>query len=145
VVLEEKDICCTHESGVGIHGFPDRVEQLEDGTYLVVDFKSGRKIVHEQDDIDSCLQVVLYAYLMEKKGYKVSGGEYRYIRLGESVTCRYDEDMKKQLSERLELFKISLQNGSFPMTEAQEDGDDPCRYCKYKDICERSHAEEAVS
>ncbi len=135
VALEEEDIYCTHESGVKIHGFPDRVEKLDDGTYLVVDFKSGRSVKHVQDDIGTCLQVIIYAYLMEQKGFHVSGGEYRYIRLGETVTCRFDDDMKRQLSERLMLFKNCMLSGSFPAAEASEDGEDPCRYCKYKSIC----------
>jgi ATP-dependent helicase/DNAse subunit B len=135
VALEEEDIYCTHESGVKIHGFPDRVEKLDDGTYLVVDFKSGRSVRHMQDDIGTCLQVIVYAYLMEQKGFHISGGEYRYIRLGETVTCRFDDDMKGQLSERLMLFKNCMLSGSFPAAEAYADGEDPCRYCKYKSIC----------
>ena len=135
IALEEENICCTHESGVKIHGFPDRVEKLDDGTYLVVDFKSGRSVRHVQDDIGTCLQVIIYAYLMEQKGFPVSGGEYRYIRRGETVTCRYDEDMKRKLSERLTLFKTCLEEGNFPAAEAAEDGEDPCRFCKYQAIC----------
>ncbi|MCR5088248.1 MAG: PD-(D/E)XK nuclease family protein [Oscillospiraceae bacterium] len=135
IALEEEDISCTHESGVRIHGFPDRVEKLEDGSYLVVDFKSGRTVSHVQDDIGTCLQVIIYAYLTEQKGFRVSGGEYRYIRLGETVTCRYDDDMKRQLLERLTLFKNSLRSGDFPVAEITEGGDDPCHFCKYKAIC----------
>ena len=135
IALEEEDISCTHESGVKIHGFPDRVEKLDDGTYLVVDFKSGRRVKHVQDDIGTCLQVIIYAYLMEQKGFPVSGGEYRYIRLGETVTCRFDDDMKRQLSERLTMFRDCMQNGSFPAAQTPEDGEDPCKYCKYKAIC----------
>ena len=145
VALEEEDIRCTHESGVRIHGFPDRVERLKDGTYLIVDFKSGRTVTHVQDDIGSCLQVVIYAYLMEQKGFKVSGGEYRYLRLGETVTCRYDDDMKRQLFERLEHFKHSMQNGDFPAAEVSEDGDDPCHFCKYKGICGKEKEEGTVT
>ena len=145
VALKEEDISCTHESGVRIHGYPDRVEKLEDGTYLVVDFKSGRTITHVQDDISTCLQVIIYAYLMEQKGFQVSGGEYRYIRLGETVTCRYDEDMKRQLYERLEQFKSSMQSGSFPAAGTAEDGDDTCRYCKYKAVCGKANEEGTVN
>lgn len=82
VILKEEEIHCEHESGVKLHGFPDRVEELDDGTCLVVDFKAGRDIKHTPDDIDTCLQIVLYAYIMEQKGYKISGGEYRYIQRG---------------------------------------------------------------
>ena len=145
VALEEEEISCTHESGVRIHGFPDRVEKLEDGTYLVVDFKSGRTASHVQDDIGTCLQVIIYAYLMEQRGFQVSGGEYRYIRLGETVTCRYDDDMKRQLMERLTLFKKSMQNGDFPVAEIEEGGDDPCHFCKFKAICGKTKEEGTVS
>ena len=135
VVLGEEDVSCTHESGVRIHGFPDRVEKLDDGTCLVVDFKTGRRVAHVQDDIGTCLQVVIYAYLMEQKGFRVSGGEYRYIRTGETVTCRYDEDMKRQLGERLEEFREALLKGDFPAAVPSEENEDPCRYCKYIGIC----------
>ena len=145
VALEEEDICCTHESGVRIHGYPDRVEKLEDGTYLIVDFKSGRRISHVQDDIETCLQVVIYAYLMEQKGFKVSGAEYRYLRLGETVTCRYDDDMKSQLLERLEQFKSAMLSGSFPAAGPTEDGDDPCRFCKYGPVCGKANEEGTVN
>lgn len=143
VVLGEEDISCEHESGVRIHGFPDRVEKLEDGSHLVVDFKSGRRIAHVQDDIGTCLQVVIYAYLMEQKGFRVSGGEYRYIRTGETVTCRYDEDMKRQLGERLEEFREALLKGDFPAAAPSEENEDPCRYCKYIGICGMAEEQSA--
>lgn len=135
IVLEEEDIYCTHESGVKIHGFPDRVEKLDDGSCLIVDYKSGRKVKHVQDDIATCLQVIVYAYLMEHKGFRVSGGEYRYIRLGKTVTCRFDEEIKRQLSECLTQFKDCMESGSFPAAKASEDGSDPCEYCKFQSIC----------
>ena len=143
VVLGEEDISCEHESGVRIHGFPDRVEKLEDGSHLVVDFKSGRRVAHVQDDIGTCLQVVIYAYLMERKGFRVSGGEYRYIRTGETVTCRYDEDMKRQLGERLEAFREALLKGDFPAAAPSEENEDPCRYCKYIGICGMAEEQSA--
>jgi len=137
VVLAEQDIHCTHTSGVKIHGFPDRVEKLDDGTYLIVDFKSGRNINHEEDDINSCLQVVIYAYLLEQQGFKVTGGEFRYIRLGETITCKYDDEMKKALSDMLEYFKTSVSSFDFPYLEPTEDNEDPCKYCRFKHICNK--------
>jgi len=135
VILKEEDIHCTHESGVKLYGFPDRVEELEDGSLLIVDFKTGRNVNHHEDDIDTCLQVVIYAYLMERKGYKVSGGEFRYIRLGKTVTCKYDDEMKAKLSEKLELFKDMMFSGKFPCGMA-------CDFCKYDSICGRSYETE---
>lgn len=135
VTLKEEDIHCQHESGVKIHGLPDRVERLEDGKYLIVDFKSGRHIVHVENDIDTCLQVVIYAYLMEKQGYDISGGVFRYIGLGESVSCVYNDEMKEKLNEKLKQFKDHMEKGYFPCAEASEDGENPCIYCKYGLVC----------
>ncbi len=139
VVLKEEDVCYKHESGIRLHGYPDRVEKLDDGTYLIVDFKSGRNISHVEDDIDTCLQIVIYAFLMENKGYKVSGGEYRYIRLGETVTCKYDKEMKDKLTDKLKIFKEAMEKAQFTVseyaTDRSDDDPDPCRFCKYGMIC----------
>ena len=140
VVLKEEDIHCEHEVGVKIHGFPDRVERLEDGTCLIVDYKTGNKIKHIQDDPRTCLQVLIYAYLMEHEGYKVSGCEYRYIRLGQTVTCAWNDEMKAGLSSVLAEFKHDMLNGQFQLnyiTEENKDSNtiDPCKYCKYGSVC----------
>ena len=146
-VLKEEDIHCVHETGVKIHGYPDRVEKLDDGSYLIVDFKSGRTVVHEEDDIETCLQVMIYAYLMEKKGYNVSGAEYRYIRLGKTVKCRYDDEMKARLADKLSAFRRQLEEAEFPVspyaiTRTAQDPD-PCRFCKFGMICGKNSGKEA--
>ena len=142
VVLKEEDIHCTHEtSGIKIHGFPDRVEKLDDGTCLIVDYKTGNKVKHQQDDPITCLQVLIYAYLMEQKGYKVSRCEYRYIRLGQKVECAWNEEIKDGLHNALMGFKGSMLGGDFqlatniPITDPEEE--DPCKFCKYSSVCGR--------
>ncbi len=142
VVLKEKDISCVHETGVSLHGFPDRVEKLDDGSYLVVDFKSGKTISHVDDDINTCLQTMVYAYILEKNGFEnVSGAEYRYIRLGQTVSCRYDDKMKEDLSNMLDYFKQHVEMADFPINpkayeENREKGEkDPCFFCKYGLVC----------
>ncbi len=134
IVLDEEDIYCTHESGVKIHGYPDRVEKLDDGSVLIVDFKTGRQVTHVQDDIHTCLQIVIYAYLMEQKGFNVSGGEFRYIRNGETVTCRYDTQMKGELLGMLQVFRDHMIAGDFPVAP-QDEENDPCKYCKFGNVC----------
>lgn len=113
VVLKEEDIHCEHSSGVKIHGLPDRVEKLEDGTYAVVDFKSGRTVTHIKDEIYSCLQVVIYAYMMEQQGFNISRGEFRYLRTGETITCVYNDAMKEALNTVLTNFKNGIESFSF--------------------------------
>lgn len=139
VVLAEEDIHFCHESGVKIHGLPDRVEKLESGKYLVVDYKSGRNVKHTADDIDTCLQGAIYAYLMERSGYDVEGCEFRYIRIGETVSCVWNDEMKEKLNTKLSLFKDMFINGDFPCT----DKEDNCKYCTFAEICGKNKEEEA--
>lgn len=133
VLSAEEEIHCTHaDTGVNVYGYPDRVEQRSDGSCLIVDFKSGRTLRHKMDDINTCFQVVLYAYLIEAGQHKVSGGEFRYLRQDEAITCRYDGDMQKRLTEKLDDFRQAMQNGKFPAAPSSEEA---CSFCKYGSIC----------
>ena len=107
------------------------MEQTNDGSYLLVDYKSGSKLKHEKDDIESCLQVVLYAYILEKNGYKVKECQYRYISLDDVITCRYDDEMRSLLAEKMNDFKDHLLNLRFEATGSE----DVCKYCGFRSIC----------
>jgi len=121
IFLKEEDIECEHECGIKIHGFPDRVEKLDDGTYCVVDFKTGREKEHIDDDPVSCFQALIYAYILEKtKNICVSRVEFRYLRLGEVVSCRYTDDAKTVLNLMLGEFVTEMSNG-FPKMVAKLD------------------------
>ena len=139
VVLAEEDVECKHSTDVIIHGFPDRVELLDDGTCLIVDFKTGRRIKHIENDFMTCFQVIVYAYLMESMGHKVSGAEFRYIRLGQTVKCKYDREMKKKLTEALTLFKKTMESGEFLCCNSL---DDTCSYCQYLGVCNKDSEDD---
>ncbi len=140
IVLSEEKKTVTHPVGITLRGIPDRVERTKDGRYLIVDFKTGRRINHKKDDIATCLQVLIYAYMMEQSGYDIAGCEYRYIRSRKTVTCRYDDEMKAKLAERLTEFRTALRSGDYPCAESE----DSCRWCKLRSICgrDRKAAEE---
>lgn len=134
VVLSEEDIHAVYPNGVKLHGFPDRVEMLEDGTVCIVDYKTGENPVHKENDPITCFQVLVYAYLMEQKGYRVSRGEFRYIRIGETITCQYDDRAKIGLETMMGVFKKKMESGNFTCNISAEE-DSPCRFCKYQSIC----------
>ena len=131
IVLSEEKKTVKHPVGITLRGIPDRVEKNKDGRYLIVDFKTGRRIKHKEDDIATCLQVLIYAYMMEQSGYDIAGCEYRYIRSRKTVACRYDAAMKEKLAARLTEFRDSLLSGNYPCAESKEN----CRYCKLGAIC----------
>lgn len=134
VLSAEEEYEFVHPCGIKLRGFPDRVERLADGNCLVVDFKTKFKLDHKQDDIDSCLQVVIYAWLCEQAGIPISSSVYRYLRLQEEVSCRFDGDMKDQLEEKLANFKHAIENNDFPRTPGKNGKN--CKYCTMKSICE---------
>ncbi len=133
VLLTEQDLFADHPSGIRLQAKPDRVERLPDGSCKIVDYKSGRKIRHLQDDVDSCLQILIYAYVMEQNGIPVSSCEYRYLREGIPVTCRYDGEMRERLGEKLAELEEILASGVFSRTS----DDSSCRFCPFKGLCGR--------
>ncbi|MCR4815363.1 MAG: PD-(D/E)XK nuclease family protein [Lachnospiraceae bacterium] len=140
VVFAEEEITRLHESGITLTGRPDRVEMLEDGTGLIVDYKTGRNMEHKKDDAASCLQGLIYAYLMEHKENPVtiSGIEFRYIRTGDVIPCVYDENKKRELFEILSRFKSGMTTGNFPCANPKsegQNGDSPCENCAYISVC----------
>ena len=142
VVLQEEELSHEHPSGITLHGFPDRVEKLPDGSCVIVDFKTGRNITHTGDDFNTCFQGIVYAYLLEQeKGETIDHVEFRYLRDGTAVKCRYDVAMKGLLDGWLGLFKEHMDTGKFPVSQfadnPQPGHPDPCKatYCTYGDIC----------
>lgn len=138
VLASEEKQTFRHSSGVLLHGYPDRVEKTLDGEHIIADYKTGRRVKHVANDIDTCLQVVIYAYLMEQKGLPISRCEYRYLRDGVTIPCRYDDSMKEKLDAKLTAFKNALTTGQFPVAESS----DACRYCTLAGICGRNSQEK---
>ena len=68
---------------------------------------------------------------MEQKEIPISRCEYRYLRDGVTVPCRYDDAMKEKLNEKLLAFKDALTTGQFPCAASK----DSCKYCTLSNIC----------
>ena len=133
VLSSETEYAFTHPCGIRLKGFPDRLEKEPDGSLIIADFKTKRRFDHRKDDIDTCLQVVVYAWLCEQAGYPVARCDYRYIRKGRTISCTYDTLRKSQLEEKLQQFKDALTANHFPRNPGKQD--ENCRYCKLSDVC----------
>lgn len=136
--FKEKDIVCLHsESGVTIHGFPDKVVKNVDGTFKIVDYKTGRKVKHSISDVASMIQCTIYAYNLEHrfKNAKVTSFEYWYLRLKEKVYSNDETiDMSyhyAKLTEVLKALKEALDTGIF------EPNQSACKNCYYSSVCKR--------
>lgn len=131
VLASEEQQTFRHSCGILLRGYPDRVEKTSEGKYIIADYKTGRRVKHLANDIDTCLQVVIYAYLLEQHGIPISHCEYRYLRDGVTVPCRYDDTMKEKLNTKLLEFKNALVTGQFPTATNKN----ACTYCTLAGIC----------
>lgn len=130
-ILYESNIDAVHEpTGIKLHGFPDRIEN--DGKHnIVVDFKTGREVRHNNNDPVSCLQVLIYAFLCEKNNldWKIAKGQFRYLRNSAVVEIKYDQESKNKMDEILTVFSDGIKNNNFERCSKN------CNFCSYKDIC----------
>lgn len=139
VVFSEEKKNCVHSTGILLEGYPDRVEKIGEDEYIIADYKTGKKIDHEENDIDTCLQAVIYAYMLEQQGMHITECQYRYLRSGMTIRCRYDDDMKRRLDAKLQELKDALDTGNFPYSD---DVKNVCKYCKIKHICDKQTEDE---
>lgn len=141
-VIDAEEIQFSEYDGIKLGGKPDRIEKDKVGKYLIADFKTGRNLKHDPEDITSCLQILLYAYMSEKdKGINIDYCEYRYPRLDQVVICKYDEVTKQELDELMQRFKKALIEFDFPLVDRKE-RQEACRNCKLADICGKKDEEE---
>lgn len=146
-VLREEDVFAIHEpSKLKIHGFPDKVLKLPDGTYRVVDYKTGSSVKHNptRKGIKTMLQGALYAYILENGKNKLNGyGKYkitvsefvfRYLKNKVSVYSSNSKDKLTMNDYYLELetilnqIKESVETGVF-----EKNG--KCEGCYFKSVC----------
>lgn len=140
-IIKEKNLCSLHEeSGVKIHGLPDKVIITSHKNLHVIDYKTKNKIDHSPDKETSMIQCTMYSYLTEKKfaGYKVDGFEYRYLKFSNSVFSVNMEKHYKYLTNILTRLNNSIEAGEF--SPELEDTGDRCYFkpiCKYKNCCKK--------
>ena len=121
-----------HSKGFTVTGRFDRLEKLPSGAVVVADYKTGKSDGYKDNDPASCIQVLLYAFLLENDGEKVSMGEYRFVKGdAKKVSCSYSNDSRDFVIKLLDEIGGCIENDSF--AAAKRKGD--CKYCEYKDIC----------
>ena len=138
VETAEKDYYYLHkESGVRIHGFPDKIFKTKPNHFIVVDYKTSKTIKHDADDVATMIQCTMYAYIYEhyKKGAAVDAFEYRYIRTGDVVSSADKGHTMAEhyanLTDTLKNLKASIDSGTFEKNESS------CDKCFLKDYCRK--------
>lgn len=104
--------------GIKFSGPFDRLEQDKNGDYILVDYKTGKTLEHKNNDPESCVQGLIYAYLIEHYGsafnlqsIKIKRIEYRYPRLNETIHIDYNQTYEMMLIDLIDKFKNAIETG----------------------------------
>ena len=149
-VLREEDLFAIHKpTQLRIHGLPDKVVEISNGLYRVVDYKTYNSLKHDPNDPATMIQGAHYAYLIEhgknnlnqygRKKVKVNEVVFRYLKFQKNVSSfdnghNIDEYMK-YLDEILAQIKDSLDKGEFTKTGK-------CKECYFRSVCGGKKDEE---
>lgn len=127
-------------NGLHFRGSIDLVTSDKNKNIIVVDYKTGMHIEHQENDLDSCIQGVVYCNLYALiTGKKVSKMVFFYPRLAKTVVfdnpC--SDEIIIELNNRVELIKEALKNKKFDIATKEKQDDGACKYCKYANICKK--------
>ena len=136
ITTSEKGIEMQYDCGITVHGRPDAISEMSDGTFRVIDYKTGRTQKHQDNDAVSCIQVMLYTDMLQRLGKKVSIGEYWYLRLNKVVSCDFTPQRAALIETKLNEIADAIRTNTYPANATN----DNCQYCPYKGICEEGSA-----
>jgi RecB family exonuclease len=125
---------------IHLGGAIDRVDELDDGRLLIVDYKTGSSASFARDrgvlDGGRRLQHVLYAAAAERLfGRDVAGAEYHFpTRRSENHRVRFEAPLLRDgLGTVAELLDLARDGWFIPTNEPAD-----CRYCDYAAVCRAS-------
>jgi len=137
ITESEQSIEMQYDCGITVHGRPDSIAELPDGTYRIIDYKTGRTVKHNENDAFSCIQVMLYADMLQKEGKTVTGGEYWYLRRNQVIPCEFTPDRAELIEGKLAEIEEAIRTNTYPANASK----DNCKYCPYRQICEEGGAQ----
>ena len=118
---EEISDCLVY--GLKFKGTPDRIEKIDiNGVtkYVLVDYKTGSKLKHKDEDPLSCLQGLIYAEMIKQKYHiNIDYCEFRYPFVNDSVTITINSDTDKALKGYIDQFVSAINNHAFSCLEEE--------------------------
>ncbi|MFH1218233.1 MAG: ATP-dependent DNA helicase [Candidatus Peregrinibacteria bacterium] len=112
-----------------IKGRIDRIDRLSDGTYEVIDYKTGR--IKSDFDIEKDLQMSVYALACRDVfGLDVSKYSVYFLEEGKKITGSRTEDKLEKEEKKLIKLYAKMKDSDFPAKPSVI-----CNYCNYRPIC----------
>lgn len=124
---------------IPINGKIDRIEILDDGSFLIKDFKTGSaKSKYEIKDggvYERYLnQLRFYKYLVEKKtNAKVSSAQLVFVeQCDKNYTCNMSDEDNNIIESKVREVYSNIERQNFEPSYDKK----TCEYCAFKDMCE---------
>ena len=106
-------------NGINFSGYLDRLEKDKYGKYILVDYKTGLSPSHKEEDPITCLQGLIYAYILEShpdqlemNSISIDHIEFRYPEHKDVISITYNDEHKKELLNMMKEFKDDIENGT---------------------------------
>lgn len=120
----------TKVGGYVFRGAIDRVDRLPDGTFEIIDYKTGES--KDKLDFNAKKQLLLYQIALEEgMGLKVSALSYYYLRSGDKLSFTAKQSDIDKLKEGMIAGVEEINKGHFPPKPSIL-----CGYCDFNGICE---------
>ena len=112
-------------------GFIDRMDQEDDGTITIIDYKSGSP-PKKQKDVDENVQLSLYALAVQEV-FEMTPGRLvlEYVDAGERWETQRSQEELNQLKDELLETVAEMQDSDFLPTPGFH-----CQFCDFKNICD---------
>jgi DNA helicase-2/ATP-dependent DNA helicase PcrA len=113
-----------------VRGRVDRVDELPDGSYELIDYKTGRP--KSEDDLREDVQLSLYQ-LAARESWEVESraGSYYYVLDNEKVPVAHSDDELARVKATVEEIAEGILEQEFEPKPSYE----LCSFCDYRIIC----------
>ncbi len=113
-----------------LRGRVDRVDRLPDGSYELIDYKTGK--AKTEDDLRQDIQLSVYQMgARESWGVRTSAQSYMYVMTGEKVPVAHSEEELDRVRATVERIGEGILRQEFQPTPSAE----ICSFCDYRIIC----------
>ncbi len=117
-----------------IHGYIDRIEQTPKGSYVVIDFKSGKKPAElTKKAVNENIQLNIYCLaVQELYGALPEKAEFFYLKDDKRVPYAPTEETIEGFKKTLSTLINGITSEQFPANPEYQ----RCQWCAYAELCE---------